>query len=92
MITGSGRERSAFGLERDPVPRDLSSIAANIAGPVGDSVSLACPFLTQKEVLYPMFFKFSAGLPVRVLTKIRIKCGCKFLQGCYGQERFGNIG
>ena len=62
MITRLGREGSAFGLERDPASQDLSSRAATIARPVGDSVTLICPFLIQKEVLYPVFFKFSASL------------------------------
>ena len=62
MMTRLGREGSAFGLERDPASQDLSLRAATIARPVRDSVTLICPFLIQKEVLYPVFFKFSASL------------------------------
>ena len=88
MITRSRRERSAFRLERDPASQDLSSRAATIARPVGDSVTLICPFLIQKEVLYPVLSSVLA-LPTSVLRKIRMKCGCKSLQGCSGQEHLG---
>lgn len=90
MITWNGRERSACGRERDLVPYDLPLKAANNAGPL--AVTLVWLFLTQKEVLYPKYLKFRAGLPVRVLTKIRIKCVCRLLQDCYGQEQIGNVG
>lgn len=62
MITWNERERSACGRERDLVPYDLPLKAANIARPL--AVILVWLFLTQKEVLFPKYLKFRAGLPV----------------------------
>lgn len=87
----SGRERSASGLERHLMPYALSLIAANVARPMDNSVTLMCPFLTQ-EVLHPMYLKSSTSLSVRVLRKIRIKGVGRLLQGWYGQEQLGTTG
>lgn len=92
MITWIRRERSACGLERDLVSCDLSLIAANIAGPMGVSVTSVWPFLTQKEVFYPMYLKFIADLPARVLTKIRIKLVVGSPRAVISKKEFGYIG
>lgn len=46
---------------------------------------------SQKKKKFFLHCNLSAGLPIKVSTKIRIKYACEMCQNYYGQEHLGKI-